>query len=145
MAVDFPEVMTALVGKDVRTGAQPCADRVVIELQTIDTSVSDAFPGYRLEYVEEPILLTPGEEKPYTVAGDATLLVTINAWLTTMEGTGYSGPLQIFPTNVEHIEEVRILEMFEGVSVVGIGLDRERPFTVRVLGQRLVIDFSTAD
>ncbi len=144
MSVGFPETMSALIGEDIRTGAQPCADRVVIELQTADPSVSTAFPGYRLEYVEEPILLTPGEAKPYTVAGNATLLVTMNVWLTTMEGTGYAGPLQIFPTNVEHIEEVRILEMFEGVSVIGIGLDQERPFTARVLDQRLVIDFSTA-
>ncbi|MGE5209677.1 MAG: hypothetical protein ACM3MM_00340, partial [Acidobacteriota bacterium] len=60
-------------------------------------------------------------------------------------GEGYDGPDQIIPTNVEHIEELRLIENFEGMHQWAIGLDRERPFSVSTLSDppRIVIDIAS--
>jgi hypothetical protein len=64
-----------------------------------------------------------------------------------MGTTGYTGPNQIFPTNVSHIEELRLLEDYEGMTTWGIGLDAKRNFDVHTLDNpsRLVIDIQTSD
>ncbi len=61
-----------------------------------------------------------------------------------MEGEGYDGPEQIFPTDVEVIEELRLIENFEGMHQWAIGLDRTRPFSATTLNDppRIVVDIA---
>lgn len=131
-----PLLMSSLVGVDIRTGAHPCFERIVIEL-----GGTGEFPGWAIEYVDGPVRL--GESDEFAeVAGDHTLLLRMAMWMPTMEGDGYGGDTQLFPTNVDHILELRETENFEGMSIWAIGLDDEYPFTVTTLHspERLVID-----
>lgn len=136
---DDPLAMSGLVGADIRAGAHPCFDRVVIELGGDGT-----FPGWWVEYVQDPVTLGESNETAF-IAGAATLEVRMGMWMQSMEGVGYSGPTDIFPTVVDHIEEMRLTENWEGVTRWAIGVDETRPFTVSVLQgpPRLVIDILT--
>jgi hypothetical protein len=136
----FPLRMSSLVGVDIRTGAHPCVERVVIEL-----GGSGEMPGVRVGYVDDPVTLSPSD-MTVEIAGDATLLVAVAAWMPDMEGTGWAGPTDITPTNVEHVLELRQVENFEGMHQWAIGLDEERPFDVVPLDSppRIVIDIATA-
>jgi hypothetical protein len=131
--------MSSLVGREIRTGTHPCFERVVLELQG-----DGAMPGYRVQYVDDPVRLSPSD-LDVDIAGDATLVLSVAAWMTTMEGEGYDGPDQIVPTNVELIEELRLIENFEGMHQWAIGLDRVRPFSVTTLSDpaRIVIDIAS--
>ncbi|MDP2290602.1 MAG: hypothetical protein Q8M22_05395 [Actinomycetota bacterium] len=138
-----PDVLTmsGMVGDDIRVGDHPCFERVVIEL-----AGPGDFPGWGAEYVDDPVRL--GESDEFTdIEGDATLLVRMGMWMPDMEGNGYDGPLQIFPTTVDHIVELRQTENFEGITHWAIGLDDEYPFTVTELSSpaRLVIDFQVKE
>jgi hypothetical protein len=139
VSVDFPLGMSSLVGREIRTGTHPCFERVVLELQG-----DGAMPGYRVQYVDDPVRLSPSD-LDVDIAGDATLVLSVAAWMTTMEGEGYDGPDQIVPTNVELIEELRLIENFEGMHQWAIGLDRVRPFSVTTLSDpaRIVIDIAS--
>lgn len=133
--------MSPMVGVDIRVGDHPCYERVVVEL-----SGSGVFPGWSTEYVTDPVALGPSDE--FTdIDGDATLLLRMGMWMPTMEGDGYDGPIQFFPTNVDHIVELRQTENFEGINIWAIGLDEEYPYTVTLLSSpaRLVIDFQVAE
>ena len=136
-----PLAMSGKVGADIRVGDHRCYERVVIEL-----AGPGDFPGWAAEYVDDPVRL--GESDEFTdIEGNATLLVRMGMWMPTMEGDGYSGPTDIFPTTVEHIAELRQTENWEGINIWAIGLDDEYPFTVTVLSApaRLVIDFQMAE
>jgi hypothetical protein len=139
VSVDFPMGMSSLVGREIRTGAHPCFERVVLELQG-----TGELPGYRVQYVDDPVKLSPSDME-VDIAGGATLVLSVAVWMTTMEGEGYDGPNQIFPTNVEHIDELRLIENFEGMHQWAIGLDRERPFSVTTLNDppRIVVDIAS--
>lgn len=139
VSVDFPSGMSSLVGREIRTGAHPCFERVVLELQG-----AGEMPGYRVGYVADPVKLSPSDIE-VDIAGDATLVLSVAAWMTTMEGEGYDGPDQILPTNVELVEELRLIENFEGMHQWAIGLDRVRPFSVTTLDAppRIVIDIAS--
>jgi hypothetical protein len=138
VSADFPMGMSSLVGRDIRTGAHPCYERVVLELQG-----DGALPGYKVEYVPDPVRLSPSDLE-VEIAGRATLVLSVAAWMTTMEGEGYQGPDRIVPTNVESIQELRLIENFEGMHQWAIGLDRERPFIVETLTNppRIVVDIA---
>lgn len=133
---DFPQRLSSLVGHDIRTGAQPCFERVVVEFEG-----EGELPGYRVEYVDDPVHLSPSDQT-VDIAGDATLVLAAGAWMTTMEGDGYQGPQQLEPTNVQHIRELRLIENFEGMHQWAIGLDQRRAFEVSTLTDppRIVID-----
>ncbi len=135
-----PLTLSGKVGADVRAGRHDCFERVVIEL----AGTGDV-PGWRVEYLPDPQVKDPSEET-VEILGDATLVVHLGCWMNPMDGTGYVGPSDIFPTNVDHVLEMRIIENFEGYSAWAIGLDTERPFTVSVLDSptRIVIDISNA-
>lgn len=130
--------MSSLVGRDIRTGAHSCFERVVLELQG-----DGEMPGFRAEYVDDPVKLSPSD-MDVDIAGDATLVLSVAAWMTTMEGEGYDGPNQIFPTNVEVIEELRLIENFEGMHQWAIGLDKTLPFSATTLNDppRIVVDIA---
>ena len=135
----FPERLSRVVGLEIRTGGHPpCFERVVIEF-----TGSGDFPGYRVEYRPDPIIDSPRGE-PVEVAGDATLVISAGAWMPNPEGDGYDGPREVMPTNVQTILELEQIENFEGMTAWAVGLDRERPFTVRTLENptRLVVDVS---
>jgi len=136
----FPLRMSSLVGVDIRTGAHPCFERVVIELGGVGE-----MPGVRVGYVDDPVTLSPSDET-VDIAGDATLLIAVAAWMPDMEGNGWSGPSDITPTNVEHVLELRQVENFEGMHQWAVGLDEERPFDVTFLDSppRIVVDIATA-
>lgn len=136
-ASDDPLLMSSLVGTDIRAGAHPCFERVVIEL-----GGTGDFPGWSVEYVDDPVRL--GESDEFVeIAGSATVQITMRMWMPSMEGDGYDGPIQFVPDNVFHILEIRETENFEGMCIWSIGLDAEYPFTVGILHdpERLVIDF----
>jgi hypothetical protein len=136
---NFPQLLSGLVGRDVRTGAHTCFERVVIELQG-----TGDFPGYRVEYVPDPVRLSPSD-LTVEIAGAATLVVSLGAWMSNTEGDGYAGPQQILPTNVQHIVELHMIENFEGMSMWAIGIDEQRGFRVSTLVEppRIVVDIAT--
>ncbi len=138
VVVNFPNTLSALVGRDIRTGAHPCVERVVLELQG-----SGDLPGYRVEYVDDPVKLSPSD-LDVDISGDATLVLSVGAWMTAMDGEGYAGPDDIVPMNVEHIRELRLIENFEGMHQWAIGLDERRSFEVTTLADppRIVIDIA---
>jgi hypothetical protein len=132
----FPNRLSTLIGADIRTGGHECFERVVLELQG-----SGELPGYWVRYEADPILDSPRGE-PVDVAGDATLVLSVGVWMTTIEGEGYQGPLSFVPDNVTNIRQLVMLENFEGQTAWAIGLDSQRPFTVSTLSDpvRIVID-----
>ncbi len=142
--VNFPNGMSALVGTDIRTGAHPCFERVVIEFGSFDPAfpATAAFaPGYWVRYAERPILQSPIGE-PVEVLGDAVLIVGVGSWMGDMEGHGYAGSHDIRPTNVSHIRQLLQIENYEGMTNWAIGLDRAYPYSAFTLDgpPRLVID-----
>jgi hypothetical protein len=144
LRVDYPNKMSSLVGKDVRTGRRPCSERFVIELQPSGDPANAIFPGYWVRYATGPVTLNPkGEE--ITLRGDAVLLASMGSWMLNTENAGYKGSTHAFPTNVTSIREYRLTEDFEGQSTWAIGLDKVRNFRVTVLDgpPRLVIDVAT--
>lgn len=135
-ASDDPLLMSSLVGVDIRVGAHPCYERLVIEL-----GGSGDFPGWNVEYVDDPVRL--GESDEFVeIAGDATLQVTMRMWMPEPGGEGWAGPIQFVPDNVFHVLELRETENHEGMCIWSVGLDAEYPFTVEVFHdpERLVID-----
>lgn len=134
-----PLLMSSLLGADIRTGAHPCYERVVIELMGAGT-----FPGWAVGYATDPVPLGQSGEG-VSLLGAATLQVRMGMWMQSMEGGGYQGDFQLFPTNVVHVRELRLVDNFEGVSTWAIGLDAQYPFAVAVLHapERLVIDIYT--
>ena len=137
----FPERMTAVVGVDIRTGAHPCYERIVIEFADSSAPIPGGMPGWVVRYTDGPVYLGQSDET-VEIEGDATLLVSVAAWMPSMEGEGYDGPIRIFPRNVTHLLELRQVDNWEGQHTWAIGLDRRRPFNVFTLPNpmRLVID-----
>jgi len=131
--------MSSLLGADIRTGTHPCYERVVIELMGTGT-----FPGWTVGYATDPVLLGQSGEG-VDLLGAATIEVRLGVWMQSMEGDGYQGDFQLFPTNVTHVRELRLTDNFEGMSTWAIGLDEQYPFAVAVLHapERLVIDIYT--
>jgi hypothetical protein len=134
----YPNRMSGMVGSDIRTGAHPCFERVVIEL-----AGPGDMPGVRVEYADDPVHLSPSDQT-VEIDGDATLVMMVAAWMPSMEGEGYAGPTDFRPTNVSHILELRQVENFEGMTAWAIGLDRERDFEVSFLESpaRIVVDIA---
>jgi hypothetical protein len=134
-----PLLMSSLLGADIRTGAHPCYERVVIELMGTGT-----FPGWTVGYSIDPVPLGQSGEG-VNLLGAATIEVRLGMWMQSMEGDGYQGDFQLFPTNVVHVRELRLTDNFEGMSTWAIGLDAQYPFAVAVLHapERLVIDIYT--
>jgi hypothetical protein len=141
----FPSGLSALVGVEIRTGGHECFERIVVELAPYDSPVPAAFPGYWIRYEDGPVFLGESDET-VEIAGDATMLITIASWMydTGADGrpTEYAGAIDLFPSNVTFIEEIRLVDNWEGVHTWAIGLDRARPFVVERLSSpdRLVVD-----
>ncbi len=136
----FPGRLSGLVGADVRTGTRVCSERFVLELQGTGT-----FPGWHVRYEPAPLTDDPRGE-PVDVAGAAFIVVTVESWMTNMEGDGYHGPTRITPTDVAHIKELVMLGNYESVTTWAIGVDQQRSFEVTTLDDppRLVIDIASS-
>jgi hypothetical protein len=143
--VKFPDFLSPLIGKDIRTGMETCLERIVIELQTSSIPTAPGFPGYYVRYATGPVKESPSD-LPVTIFGSDVLLVSLGSWMNFQGTAGYSGPSQIFPNNTDHIQELRLIENFEGMTTWAIGLDDELPFRVLELSNppRLVIELSTS-
>jgi hypothetical protein len=137
--------LSSLVGQNIRTGAQACFERVVIDLTQSTLPIPSPFPGYGVGWVPNPVTLSPSDQR-VTIKGGAVLLVTMDAWMPTMDNQGYTGPQDLFPTNVTKIQELRQVQNFEGVTTWAIGVDTKRNFRVSTLSgpPRLVIDIQTS-
>jgi len=126
----------------VRTGAQPCADRVVFDFR------GPTPPGYVVEYQPGPF--TFGESgEPLAIAGRAFLVVRLEPasgvdLTDPAAAPTYDGPASITPTGLAHVAEIRRLSDFEAQMVWVIGLDTVRPFTVDTLTapSRVFIDIA---
>lgn len=143
--VKFPDFLSPLIGKDIRTGTETCLERIVIELQASSIPTAPGFPGYYVRYATRPVKESPSD-LPVTVSGSDVLLVSLGSWMNFQGTAGYSGPSQIFPNNTDHIQELRLIENTEGMTSWAIGLDDELPFRVLELSNppRLVIELSTS-
>ena len=128
---------------DVRSGRQPCADRVVFDFR------AGTRPSYTVEYQTGPTFALGESEQTVTVEGSAFLVVRFEP------GAGvdlsgpqfvetYTGPASIHPTGLSHVREIRRIEDFEAVLIWVIGLDTTRPFSVGVLDgpPRVYVDIS---
>lgn len=116
---------------DVRTGRQPCADRIVFDFR------SGQLPGYSVGYESGPFTLGQSD-MPVTVAGEAFLVVRMTpASGVDLESPDarptYEGPESLTPPGLTHVREIRRLEDFEANLVWVVGLDAQRPFTVGAL------------
>ncbi|MDN4490696.1 hypothetical protein QQX13_07605 [Demequina sp. SYSU T00068] len=129
-------------GSTMRLGTHDCYDRWVL-----DFAGATAAPGWSVTPVEaSTFTLDPsGEELSPALAGTASLDVAFGAWVdgTPLGEDPYTGPTTLSGTGA--IREARILGGFEGISHVGIGLDRSRPYRVTWLEDpvRLVVDVFT--
>ncbi|MEE9285860.1 MAG: hypothetical protein V3V35_09065 [Dehalococcoidia bacterium] len=121
---------------DVRTGRHPTFDRIVFEFQ-------DNVPGYRIEYVEPPIL-QDASGLPVEIAGSAFLQVRFNPAAAHDPVTGeptYTGPREI-ADGLPALVEAEQTGDFEAYVTWVLGLTEETDFKVSVLQDpfRLVID-----
>lgn len=137
---DEPFKISTLVGTDIQTNALPCFEEVVIRLSS--ATDPDDFPGWTAEYVTQPVPAT--SEAAFTVQGGAALVVRIGVRMPAADAGGYDGPVDLVPTNVTHILQLRNFDNVEGATSWAIGVDELRPFTVTVPDgpPRLVIRFA---
>lgn len=139
-----PLAMSTLTGASMRIGQHDCYERIVFEL----TGTGDP-PGWQVAYVDP--LVGDGSGEPIDLAGDATLEVIVRVWTVSDVDRGpdgmppFTGPDDIVPSGYEALREARNLYAFEGVTQIGLGLDRERPFRATWLDgpPRLAVDVFT--
>ncbi len=132
----------ALWGVTMRVGGHECYERFTFEFDGIG-----AMPGWAVAPHEGSQFNLDPSDLPLTppLAGTAALELDFAAWYDgslTIDEPAFAGPEQILPTGLEAIREVRILGAFEGISQIGIGLDKARPYRVTWLEEpkRLVVD-----
>ncbi|HEU4489732.1 MAG TPA: hypothetical protein VFR74_02575 [Jiangellales bacterium] len=139
-----PLAMSSLTGASMRIGQHDCYERFVFEMAGTGEP-----PGWRVAYVDP--LTADGSGEPVELAGDATLEVVVRVW-TVSEGEGapteippFTGPDDLVPAGYVALREARNLYAFEGVTQIGLGLDRERPYRASLLEgpPRLVVDVFT--
>jgi hypothetical protein len=146
VTVNFPNQLSSLVGVEIRTGAHDCYERVVLELAQGPAPTPSDFPGYWVRYGSNPVALGQTDDQFVTIDGGAVLLVTVASWMYETDASGdpvdYAGALDLFPTNVRTIRELRMIDNSEGVHTWAIGLDTRRNLVVDSLTSpdRLVID-----
>ncbi|ACQ79849.1 conserved hypothetical protein [Beutenbergia cavernae DSM 12333] len=135
-----PSVEAALYPTAVRAGAHDGYDRVVVELTGTGT------PGWLAEYVDSAS--SQGAGDPIDLDGDAILSVAISGstYPDPDAGDYYDGPARL-DVGTEQIEELVYDGIFEGVSLVFLGVDEEAPFRVFALENptRVVIDVRDDD
>ena len=141
-----PLAMSSLTGRELRVGRHDCYERFVFEM-----TGTGGVPGWSVGY-RDPLIADPSG-MTVDLAGDAALEVVVRVWTV----TDYEGrpaewpPLQSATTIVTSgyvaLQEVRYISAFEGVTQLGIGVDRQRPFRAFWLDgpPRLVVDIDTGE
>lgn len=141
---DDPLALSTLTGASMRVGQHDCYERFVLEM----TGTGQA-PGWTVGY-RDP-MTQDGSGLPVDLRGEADLAITVGVWtVSEFEGRPdewppFTGPDDIVTTGFVALQEARNLYAFEGVTQVGLGVDRERPFRVDWLDgpPRLVVDVYT--
>lgn len=145
---DFPNLLSSALGADIRTGAHDCYERIVIELAPGTAPTPGGMPGYWVRYATGPITLGQTDDQFIELDGDADLLITMGIWMFTYDENGdwvgYTGPTDIHPTNVSTIEQLYLIDNWEGMHTWAVGIDQRRDFRVFTLTapDRLVIDLA---
>jgi hypothetical protein len=138
-AKSAPAMSTAFV-TNVRTGQQPCFDRMVVDLNGPVT-------GYMVRYVPEIIQDGTGYKIP--VYGNARLQVVVNAPSYDSNGnvTYYPAAKAELPNvaGYQTFRQVVYAGSFEGSTSIGLGVRARLPFRVFTLdgpgsGSRLIVD-----
>lgn len=98
-------------------------------------------PGLAAEYVDPPIYLSQSD-MPANLAGSAFLVLRFDpAEAHNEQGQStMTTPLRVTP-NSGPVRDVRMIEDFEGIVRVAIGLDASRPFTVTRSGSTYLVSF----
>ena len=125
---------------NVRTGQQPCYDRLVIDM-------TGKVAGYVVQYV--PVVTQDATGYPIPVLGDADLQVMVTA----PSYNQYSQPTYVPAAKAElsnvsgyqTFRQVVYAGSFEGTTSIGLGVRARLPFRVFTLdgpdgGSRLVVD-----
>ena len=124
---------------NVRTGQQPCFDRLVIDL-------NGNVAGYSVKYV--PQVFHEGSGLPVELRGNAFLQVTVNAPAYSNGQSTYNPGDRSELANLAGYSAFRQLAFagsFEGYTSLGLGVRGRLPFRVFTLagpgeGTRLVVD-----
>jgi len=122
--------------KDVRAAKHTTFDRFTLEFD-------GAPPGYKVEYVEPPVLADPSG-KEVTIDGTAFLQITIQgavAYYLQTDDTTYTGPNELKP-GLPNLVEAELTGDFEAVLTWVLGVNEEADFRVLTLESppRLVVD-----
>jgi hypothetical protein len=141
---DDPLALSALTGASMRVGRHDCFERFVFQM-----AGAGEMPGWSVGY-QDP-MTADGSGEPVDLRGAADLAVTVGVWtVSDFEGRPeewppFEGPDDIVTTGYVALREARNLYAFEGVTQIGLGLDRQRPFRVSWLEDpaRLVVDVYT--
>jgi hypothetical protein len=136
--------LSALTGESMRVGRHDCFERFVFQM----TGTGEA-PGWSVGY-QDP-MTAAGSGEPVALRGAADLAVTVGVWtVSDFEGRPeewppFEGPDDIVTSGYLALQEARNLYAFEGVTQIGLGLDRQRPFRITWLEApaRFVVDIYT--
>ncbi|MFJ5958405.1 hypothetical protein ACIQC5_20900 [Paenarthrobacter sp. NPDC092416] len=132
--------MSAAQVTNVRTGQQPCYDRLVIDL-------AGKVAGYSVRYV--PVVVQDGSGFEIPMLGDADLQVVVTAPSYNHNGQPtYTPAAKAELSNVagyQTFRQVVFAGSFEGYTSIGLGVRARLPFRVFTLdgpdgGSRLVVD-----
>ncbi|NYD78813.1 AMIN-like domain-containing (lipo)protein [Arthrobacter cupressi] len=125
---------------NVRTGQQPCYDRLVIDL-------NGKVAGYTVKYVSQ--VVQDGSGLPVPLRGGAFIQVTVNAPAYNSSGQATYNPANKKElsnvTGYQTFRQVAWAGSFEGYTSLGLGVRARLPFRVFTLagpdtGSRLVVD-----
>ncbi|TLM86289.1 hypothetical protein FDW83_00565 [Pseudarthrobacter sp. NamE2] len=139
LAKTAPGMSSASV-TNVRTGQQPCFDRLVVDL-------NGPVKGYTVRYVPE--IIQDGSGFTIPVYGNARLQITVNAPSYDNNGNlTYNPAAKAELSNVagyQTFRQVVYAGSFEGSTSIGLGVRARLPFRVLTLdgpgaGSRLIVD-----
>jgi hypothetical protein len=122
---------------DVRAGRHAGFDRVVFEFRGAVSATR------HVRYVDQ--LIQDGSGEPVSLAGGAALEVAFQGANAHDDGGRPTVSPRRFSPGFAALKEVAQVGDFEAVVTYGLGVDRQRPFTVSTLSSpsRLVIDLQT--
>lgn len=138
---DFPALGTIAQLIDIRTGVHEGFERIVFDF------AADGDVEYRVRYLDEPPVDIPGDQ--VEVEGAAMLEIRLSG-ASGVDLSGpeavqtYTGPDRFSPDGHEVIQEIAVIDDFEGDMGWLVGLESDAPFAVAVLEEplRLVVDIA---
>ncbi|WP_431683674.1 AMIN-like domain-containing (lipo)protein [Kitasatospora sp. KL5] len=129
---------------NIRTGAQECFDRLVVDVP--GTSAANPL-AYRVHYTDGNAVYQSGSGTPIPVRGGAVLEVVVGAtaydpatWQAVYPARSGDPLPGVDLTGYRTFVDTRFAGSFEGESQFGVGVRARLPFRVFQLDNRLVID-----